>query len=77
MTPAELEHSRRSMQNWWYELVQAEARGASLQDLERVYGLYLRAVETYNHCAEACLLDHQETDATEMESSQASCLPET
>lgn len=67
MTPVELEHSCRSMQKWWYELVQAEKCGAPLQELERMYGLYLRAVETYNHCVEASQLDQQE-----LESSQAS-----
>jgi hypothetical protein len=55
MTSAELEHSYRSMQTCWYELVQAETGGVSLQDLERLYDFYLQAVEKYNRCVEACL----------------------
>jgi hypothetical protein len=71
MIPAELEHSYQSMQQRWYELVQAEQRGASSQDLERLYDLYLHAVERYNRAIEADQLDHQEPDAEMSESSQA------
>ncbi len=69
MTLAELEHSRQSMQKCWYELVQAEKCGVPLQDLERLYGLYLRAVETYNHCVEASQLDQQEPNTLQLGSS--------
>jgi hypothetical protein len=71
MTPAELEHSRQSMQQRWYELVQAEQRGVSSQELERMYDLYLHAVEQHNRSTEAYQLAHQEPDAEVSESSQA------
>ncbi|GER88199.1 hypothetical protein KDW_23610 [Dictyobacter vulcani] len=48
MIPAELEHAHQAMEQRWYELVQAEQQGASVQDLERRYERYLRAVEDYN-----------------------------
>jgi len=66
MIPAELEHSRQSMQKCWYDLVQAEKCGVSVQDLERMYGLYLQAVEKYNCCVNA---DQQEADAIELKGS--------
>ncbi|GCE26869.1 hypothetical protein KDA_23530 [Dictyobacter alpinus] len=48
MTPAELERAHQSIEQKWYELVQAEQQGASVQDLERKYEKYLRAVDDYN-----------------------------
>lgn len=71
MTPAELEHSRQSMQQRWYELVQAEQRGASSQELERMYNLYIHAAEEYNRHTEADQLSHQGPDAEMSGSSQA------
>jgi hypothetical protein len=71
MSPAELKHSRQSMQQRWYELVQADQRGDAPQELERMYDLYLQAVERYNRSAEADQLNYQELDAGMSESSQA------
>lgn len=54
MIPAELEHAHQVMEQRWYELVQAEQQGASVQDLERRYERYLRAVEDYNRRSMGC-----------------------
>ena len=51
MTPAELACVERRTEQKWYELVTAEQQGASMQVLERLYGLYMLAVEEYNRCS--------------------------
>ncbi|GAC1365247.1 MAG: hypothetical protein PVS3B1_20380 [Ktedonobacteraceae bacterium] len=51
MTLAELECAERCMQQKWYELVRAEQQGASRRALERLYSLYMLAVEEYNRCS--------------------------
>ncbi|GAC1632819.1 MAG: hypothetical protein NVS4B9_25200 [Ktedonobacteraceae bacterium] len=51
MTLAELECAERCMQQKWYELVRAEQQGAPRRALERLYSLYMLAVEEYNRCS--------------------------
>jgi hypothetical protein len=55
MTSAELEQLERRMKQKWHELVLAEQQGASIQVLERMYNMYMLAVEEYNRCSN----DHQ------------------
>ena len=51
MTSSELERAETRMRQKWYDLVMAEQQGASTQALERMYNLYMLAVEEYNHCS--------------------------
>lgn len=49
----EREYAEKRMQQKWYELVQAEQQGSSLQQLERLYNAYMLSVEEYNHRLQA------------------------
>lgn len=49
----EREYAEKRMQQKWYELVQAEQQGTSLQQLERLYSAYMLSVEEYNHRLQA------------------------
>ena len=51
MTPTELEHAEKRMQQKWYDLAMAEQKGAAVQVLERMYNAYMLAVEEYNRCS--------------------------
>lgn len=51
MTPTELEHAEKRMQQKWYDLAMAEQKGAEVQALERMYNAYMLAVEEYNRCS--------------------------
>lgn len=51
MTPTELEHAEKRMQQKWYDLVMAEQKGAAVPALERMYNAYMLAVEDYNRCS--------------------------
>ena len=44
MTPTELEHAEKRMQQKWYDLAMAEQKGAAVQVLERMYNAYMLAV---------------------------------
>src|SRR5579884_683571 len=48
-----LEYAERRMKQRWYELVMAEQRGASEQELENLYATYMQALEEYNCCSQA------------------------
>ena len=48
MTLSELESAQRTVQQRWYDLVQAEGDGLPEQALEDLFLAYLRAVEEYN-----------------------------
>ena len=50
MTSSELERAEARMRQKWYDLVMAEQQGVSVQALERMYNIYMLAVEEYNHC---------------------------
>ena len=51
MTPTELEHAEKRMQQKWYDLAMAEQKGATVPALERMYNAYMLAVEEYNRCS--------------------------
>jgi hypothetical protein len=51
MTPTELEHAEKRMQQKWYDLAMAEQKGATLPTLERMYNAYMLAVEEFNRCS--------------------------
>lgn len=51
MTPTELEHAEKRMQQKWYDLAMAEQKGATVPVLERMYNAYMLAVEEYNRCS--------------------------
>jgi hypothetical protein len=51
MTSSELERAETRMRQKWYDLIMAEQQGASMQALERMYNIYMLAVEEYNHCS--------------------------
>lgn len=53
-----LEAASCAMQRRWYELVQAEQRGATREVFECMYDAYMRSVEEFNRCSE--LLAHQQ-----------------
>lgn len=48
-----LEYAEQRMKQQWYELVMAEQRGASEQELEDLYATYMQALEEYNRCSQA------------------------
>ncbi len=52
------------MRQKWYDLVMAEQQGASMQVLERMYNLYMLAVEEYNHCSRQLHDEPQPVDHT-------------
>jgi hypothetical protein len=51
MTLAQLEHAQKRMQQKWYELAMAEQRGVAVAVLERMYNVYVLAMEEYNRCS--------------------------
>jgi hypothetical protein len=51
-TPVKLEYAEQRMKQRWYELVMAEQRGASEQELEDLYATYMQALEEYNRCSQ-------------------------
>ena len=59
MTPTELEHAEKRMQQKWYDLAMAEQKGVAVQVLERMYNAYMLAVEEYNRCSTE-YQEHQE-----------------
>ena len=48
MTLSKLESAQRTVQQRWYDLVQAERDGLPEQALEDLFHAYLRAAEEYN-----------------------------
>ncbi len=54
----ELEYAEMRMQQKWYDLVMAEQKGATIAVLERLYNLYMLAVEEYNRHKEASQPSH-------------------
>ena len=60
MTPTELEHAEKRMQQKWYDLAMAEQKGVAVQVLERMYNAYMLAVEEYNRCSTDYQREHQE-----------------
>ena len=60
MTPIELEHAEKRMQQKWYDLAMAEQKGVAVQVLERMYNAYMLAVEEYNRCSAEYQHEHQE-----------------
>ena len=59
MTLAELEHTEKSMQQQWRDLVMAEQQGQPLEVLERMYDTYILLAEEYNRCSEVYQQEHQ------------------
>lgn len=53
MTLAQVEYAEKRMQQQWHELVMAEQAGATLEELEQMYDLYILLVQEYNACSEA------------------------
>ena len=60
MTPIELEHAEKRMQQKWYDVAMAEQKGVTVQVLERMYNAYMLAVEEYNRCSAEYQHEHQE-----------------
>ncbi|MBA2392522.1 MAG: hypothetical protein H0V70_07225 [Ktedonobacteraceae bacterium] len=60
MTPTELEHAEKRMQQKWYDVAMAEQKGVAVQVLERMYNAYMLAVEEYNRCSAEYQHEHQE-----------------
>jgi hypothetical protein len=60
MTPIELEHAEKRMQQKWYDLAMAEQKGVAIPVLERMYNAYTLAVEEYNRCSADYQQEHQE-----------------
>jgi hypothetical protein len=44
---AELDRAEQRMQRRWFDLAMAEQRGQSMPALERMYDVYLRALDEY------------------------------
>lgn len=53
MTLAQVEYAEQRMQQQWHDLVMAEEAGASLEELEQMYDLYILLAQEYNACSEA------------------------
>lgn len=53
MTLAQVEYAEQRMQQQWHDLVMAEQAGASLEELEQMYDLYILLAQEYNACSEA------------------------
>ncbi len=70
MTSAELERVEMRMKKKWHELVVAEQQGASMPVLERMYNMYMLAVEEYNRCR-AELQQEEETSQQQIVQEQA------
>ncbi|HEU5227944.1 MAG TPA: hypothetical protein VFU49_09050 [Ktedonobacteraceae bacterium] len=60
MTPKELEHAEKRMQQKWRDLVMAEQKEAPVQVLERMYNAYILTVEEYNRRLEQYQREHQD-----------------
>ncbi|HZO74121.1 MAG TPA: hypothetical protein VFB60_18100 [Ktedonobacteraceae bacterium] len=60
MTPKELEHAEKRMQQKWRDLAMAEQKGASVQVLERMYNSYILTVEEYNRRLDQYQREHQD-----------------
>jgi hypothetical protein len=58
VNPVKLEYAEQRMKQRWYELVMAEQRGASEQELENLYATYMQALEEYNRCSQAQARQH-------------------
>ena len=52
VNPVKLEYAEQRMKQRWYELVMAEQRGASEQELEDLYATYMQELEEYNRCSQ-------------------------
>jgi hypothetical protein len=59
MTQIDLECAQRAMQQQWYDLVMAEQKGSSLDELEHLYDTYILLAEEYNRCYEASEQENQ------------------
>ena len=53
MTLAQVEYAEQRMKQQWHDLVMAEQAGASLEELEQMYDLYILLAQEYNACSEA------------------------